>query len=167
MKKIMKRIGICIAALPFVAIILWIGFELVGMMVNSLAASKQTRQIQRNLQDAWQNVTIIDTYSETGKGTGNYVEMTSVIAFKVDEDLDEIIEKMSGGYEFNATDCWICELDVVIAYHEKNSGCYYFLDDMELPEDTEHCFIFVRNQPAPFADNIKKDIKRSFMSGMD
>ena len=65
MKKIFKLIGICIAALPFLAIVLWIGFELVGMMVNSLAASKQTRQIQRNLQYAWQNVTIIDTYSET------------------------------------------------------------------------------------------------------
>lgn len=105
MKKIFKRIGICIAALPFLAIILWIGFELVGMMVNSLAASKQTRQIQRNLQDAWQNVTIIDTYSETGNtsGTGNHVDMSSVVAFKVDKDLDEIIEKMSGGYEFNAT----------------------------------------------------------------
>ncbi len=157
MKKIFKLIGICIVALPFLAIVLWIGFELVGMMVNSLAASKQTRQIQRNLQDAWQNVTIIDTYSETGNtsGTGNHVDMSSVVAFKVDEDLDEIIEKMSGGYEFNATDCWIQELDVVIAYHQNDSACYRFLDDMELPEDTEHCFIFVRNQPAPFADNIK------------
>ena len=156
MKKILKRIGICIIALPLVAIIFFIGFELVGAMVNSVATSKQTGQIQRNLQDTWQNVTILDTYSGTGNtsGTGNHVDMFSVVAFKVDEDLDEVIGKMSGGYEFNATDCWIEELDVVIAYHESDSAYYRFLDDMELPEDTERCFIFVRNQAAPFADNI-------------
>lgn len=156
MRKILKWIGVCIIALPLVAIIFWVGFEFIGAMVNSFATSKQTRQMQNNIRDTWQNVSIIDTYSETGNtsGTGNHVDMLSVVLFRVDADIDEVIDKMSAGYEFNATDCWIGKLDDAISFYQNDSGCYSFLDDMELPDDTDHCFIFVRNQSAPFEDNI-------------
>ncbi len=156
MKKILKWTGIFIIALPFVLILLWIGYQIFGASMNALATAKQTKQIQKHIQDTWQNANIIDTYSETGNtsGTGNHVDMSSVVLFRVDEDLDGVIEKLSAEYEFNATDCWVQQLDVVISYHQKDSGYYNFLEHMELPDDTDYCYIFVQNQSAPFADNI-------------
>ena len=158
MKKVLKGIGIGIIVLPVLAIALFIGYEIVGAVVNSLATSKQTSDIQGNIQDNLKNVSIIDTYSETGNtsGTGNHVDMLSVVVFRIDEDLDtkDITDKMSAEYSFNEMDCWISDLNSIIAYHEKDRYYFDFLDKMKLPDDREKCFIFVRYESAPFSDNI-------------
>ncbi len=160
MKKLLKRIGICVICviiLPFAVIILFIGFEIIGAIVNSLATANQTKAMQENLQDTLQNVTIIDAYSETGNttGTGNHTDMLSIVIFQENADLDEVIEKMSVFYELDtATGCWIQKLDDIITEQQKYSKYYSFLEKTELPADREHCYVFVQIRSAPFADNI-------------
>lgn len=95
MKNILKKIVIAVVLIPFVLIILFVAFEIMGAIVNSATTAKQTKQLKSNIEDMLQNSVVLDTYSETGNtsGTGNHVDMLSVVVFQTDDNIEQIIEK--------------------------------------------------------------------------
>ena len=52
--------------------------------------------VEGNIMKSLQNVTVLDTYSETGNtsGTGNHVDMLSVVLFQTDDNVEQISEKL-------------------------------------------------------------------------
>ena len=155
MKKILTRTVKIIVLIPVILIALFIALEALGAFVNWAATSKQTKQLQSNIMKSLQNVTVLDTYSETGNtsGTGNHVDMLSVVVFQTDDNVEQISEKLQVNYVFNEWNCWVEELkDVIAAYQE---GHYYsFCENLDLPENTDRCYVFYLNLDAPFSDNI-------------
>lgn len=158
--RILKKILLVVILLPIIMIALYIMYEILGMVVNEAATSNQTRRMEKHIESLLQNAVILDSYSETGNtsGTGNHVDMFSAVAFQTDDDLEQILNKMSAEYEFNATGCWIQSVDVMLSYKlsfkEQGDEIYLFLDEMQLPDDKDDCYVFVQTTSAPFADNI-------------
>lgn len=153
--KIIKRIIITIVCIPIALIVLLAAFEMLGMLVNHIAAGKQTRQIKECIETELTSVEIIDIYSKTGNtsGTGNHVDMLSVIVFKTEDSLTDIEDKLKDSYEFDEWSCWIQKMDVIAEWHEK--GYYSFCDEMNIPEELNDCYLIYVNKSAPFPDNIE------------
>lgn len=156
MKNILKKIVIAVVLIPFVLIILFVAFEIMGAIVNSATTAKQTKQLKSNIEDMLQNSVVLDTYSETGNtsGTGNHVDMLSVVVFQTDDNIEQILEKMQSTYEFDEWCCWVEELNVIVTAYQEHDYYYFFCENMELPENTDNCYVFYLNRSAPFVDNI-------------
>lgn len=158
--RILKKIFWAVILLPIIVIALYIMYEILGMVVNEAATSNQTKRMEKHIESLLQNTVILDSCSETGNtsGTGNHVDMFSAVAFQTDDGLEQILNKMSAEYEFNATDCWIQSVEVMLSYKrsfkEQGDEIYPFLDEMKLPDDTDDCYVFVQTTSAPFADNL-------------
>ncbi len=131
--KIVKRIAGIIACIPMGLIVLWIAFEALGMMVNHTATGMQTRKLKNMIGTELTSSEIIDTYSETGNtsGTGNHVDMLSVVVFRTDDSLSDIENKLQDHHRYD------------------------YCDDMDIPEQLDHCYLLYVNENAPFADNIE------------
>ena len=129
--KHVKRIAIGIVCTPLILIAVWILFEIFGMCVNHIATSRQTSKLQHNLTTAVDDIEITDVYSETGNtgGTGNHVDMLSIVSFTSEKTQEELQNLMCDYYDF---DMWCCRID-----------------------ETENGYEFYLNQSAPFADNIQ------------
>lgn len=138
-------------------IILVIAFEIVGMAVNHVSASLQTKGLKEVITEELSSVKIIDTYSETGNtsGTGNHVDMLSIVVFKADDSLSDIEKKLKKHYNQDEWGFWIEEVDEIKESHEQDEYHYPFYDQINVPNDLEHCYLVSLNQSAPFADNIE------------
>lgn len=130
--KWLKRTGVLLLALPFLCIVSFILYEIVGMYMNHRATEQQTARMQRNLEQGIPDSKILNIYSETGNisGTGNHVDCLSVITFSTEFQEDEIKHSLSENYTF---DGWSCYL--------------------EKQEEEVYLFYFIT--PAPFENNIE------------
>lgn len=155
--KIIKRIVKIIVCIPIVLILLVIAFEIAGMIVNHTATWRQTGKLQNVIEKELTNAEVIDTYSETGNtsGTGNHVDMLTVVVFRTDDSISDIEDKLKDHYEFDEWACWIENLVTIAEIHEQDSYRYQFCDEMDIPERSDNCYLMYLNQSAPFADNIE------------
>lgn len=153
--KVFKKIAKIIICIPIVLVILVIAFEIIGMIVNHAATGSQTRALKNAIEEELTAAEVIDTYSETGNtsGTGNHVDMLSVVVFKTEDDPAEIEEKLKESYEFNEQTCFIQTMDAV--EEAAKEGYYSYIDEMDVPERTDNCYMMYLNRSAPFADNIE------------
>ena len=101
--KWIKRICVIIMSLPVILIIVLITFEIFGMCVNHLATSRQTKELQSNLENEIDGIKIIDVHFQTGNlsGTGNHVECLSVVTFSTTLEECEIKKIMSKYYNID------------------------------------------------------------------
>lgn len=139
-----------VAALILINLIaLLIAFEIFGAIANSAATSKQTSQAIHDIENLLCNPVVSDVYSETGNtsGTGNHVDMLSIIVFQTDDSIEEIIEKLQDKYDFNE---WYCRIEAPGDIQEKPD----VYKNLTLPDKTDNCYIFYLNRSAPFRGNI-------------
>lgn len=139
-----------------IALILLItAFEIAGMIVNHAATWQQTRKLQNDIEKELTNAEIIDTYSETGNtsGTGNHVDMLSVVVFQTDDSIADIEDKLGNLYEFNEWTCRVERMDIIV--ESRQDGYYHFCDKMDIPTQSDNCYLLYLNKSAPFADNIE------------
>ena len=124
--KILRKILL----IPLCIIGLLIAWEAVGALVNTSAAAIQTRQMRRDLLDAVPDAVIEDVETKTGNtsGTGNHVDMFSMILFRSELTPEQIMDALPDRYTWDPFDCWVGSADDV--------------------------YVFFRNRPAPFRDNI-------------
>lgn len=153
--KLIKRMIKIIVCIPIALILLVIAFEIAGMVVNHTATWRQTGKLQNVIQKELANAEIIDTYSETGNtsGTGNHVDMLTVVVFRTDDSISDIEDKLKDHYEFDEWSCWIEKMDII--EERRQDGYYKFCEKMDIPETSVHCYLMYLNQSAPFADNIE------------
>lgn len=130
--KWLKRTGLLLLFLPFICIVSFILYEIVGMYMNHQATKRQTVRLQMNLEQEIPDSKILNVYSETGNisGTGNHVDCLSVITFSTELQEDEIERRLSEYYTF---DGWSC-------YLEKSE---------------EEGYLIFLITPAPFENNIE------------
>lgn len=157
MKKTAKRILIGVVCIPAILILVFIGYEIIGMTVNHAATAKQTRELKHSLRDNISNVEIIDEYSETGNtsGTGNHVDMLSIIIFRADSDIAHIEDEVAGLYEKGDAGVWVETLTEAKKRYEgydSKANCYEY---MTPPGDTSGYYVIYEENSAPFEDNIE------------
>ncbi len=135
--KVIKTVLITILCIPFVLILLFIGYEILEIIVNDISAEKQTTELENSIS-AQENVQILDSYTYTGNtsGLGNHVDMLSLILVKGEIALNE---------DYEVYDC--SEMT-----DERLSDEFYCY--LEYPENMENCYIVAMNNSAPFSDNI-------------
>ena len=125
-----KIVFIGFIVFSFVVVVLFILFQVVGMISNVIATGKQTEKIQDNLESAISDVEIISVRSTTGdsSGTGNHVDCLSKVEFTTELTIDEVEAAMSEYYDLDGDRCHI--------------------------ETGDEGYLFVLNTSAPFSGNI-------------
>ena len=154
----MKRAGCGILCIPVILILLFIAYEIMGMIVNHVATGRQTDKLEKVISEQIPDAEIIDTYSETGNtsGTGNHVDMLSVIVVRTSEDLNTIKDKLKEfDIEEDEYDFWIETMESVESARQEDDYRYSFCEELELPEDLKNCYMVYKNDSAPFTDNIE------------
>ncbi|MGN0607244.1 MAG: hypothetical protein ACI4JM_12050 [Oscillospiraceae bacterium] len=140
MKKALKRIFTVIICMPIVLIVLFIGYEIIGIAVNDYSANKQTKNLLEDISNV-SDIEILDSYTYCGNtGNGNHVDMLSLVLVRSDD------EPKNSRYG-----------NVRIRPYENLSdinlqGKYY--GSLNYPENKENLYVIVLNNPAPFYDNI-------------
>ncbi len=152
-----EKTGCLIGCVPVILILLFIAYEIMGMIVNHVATGRQTDTLEKVICEQIPDAEIVDTYSETGNttGTGNHVDMLSVVIVHTEEDLDTVKEKLR---QFDVGDeyaFWIQTMEAVEKARQEYDYLYGFLDAMELPDDPGGCYLVYKNDSAPFVDNIE------------
>ena len=157
-KPWIKRIGWGILSLPFIIIAGVIVFEMVGMGVNHYATKRQTKKLERIVEETVRDAVLETSYSETGNtsGTGNHVDMLSVVVFRTEADKEEIAAALQEKY--SDLDSWSFYVESVedlekSAREDGQTPGYY--DALNLPEETENCYLVYVLEAAPFEDNIE------------
>lgn len=147
--SIFKKTAKAAVLIPIILIALFIAFEIFGAIVNSAATSKQTSQVIHDIETLLHDPVVSDAYSETGNtsGTGNHVDMLSIIVFQTDDSIKEIIEKLQDKYDFNE---WYCRVEVLGDIQEKPD----VYKNLTLPDKADNCYVFYLNRSAPFRGNI-------------
>ena len=98
--KVLKRIGLCVLALPFVIVCLYIIFEIVGACVNHISTDRQTSKLKTTLTTVVTDAEITDEYSWTGNtGNGNHVDCVSEVTFSSGLDENDIEKALQPNYE--------------------------------------------------------------------
>lgn len=160
MKINIKQILIAIIFLPFILIALFILSEIVGMAVNSSSGNRQTKNLTKMIESELPSAKIIDSYTETGNttGTGNHVDMLSVVIFTATESLTEIEKKLEPYYEtetFWMADYWIGDIEEFKILQEEYRFLYNYLYKIDTLENAENCYLLYLCQEAPFPNNIE------------
>lgn len=157
-KKWLKRIGLFIVALPTVLIAGYVLFEIVGMTVNHHATKRQTKQLINVVKDAVADVDVKDSYSETGNtsGTGNHVDMLSVVVFQTKESGEEAENNIKAAYpEVDEWGFYVESIEVIEKNKKEDGWVPGYYDSLSLPEDKTDCYLVYLCKPAPFEDNIE------------
>lgn len=131
--KTLKKVLIGVLSAPFVLVLLFVLFEIFGMIVNHTATGIQTNTLHRDIRNAFPKTEIISVESQTGNtsGTGNHVDCKTEITFTSDLPLSEVQNKLSDRYEWNEWHCYVDETDTAGEY------------------------LFYLRTSAPFPDNIE------------
>lgn len=145
MKKALKRIFTIIICIPIVLIVLFIGYELIGIAVNNYSANKQTKNLIEDISNI-SDVEIIDsnTFAENTSGTGNHVDMLSLVLVRT-EYADELNKNFSGYDNFRIRPYEVLSED-------KLNGKFY--GSLEYPKNKDNLYVIDVNNSAPFWDNI-------------
>ncbi len=151
----MKKIGCGIVSLPFVLIGFVILFEIFGMAVNHFGTWRQTEKLEKTVKKSFSDAQILDVYSETGNtsGTGNHVDMLSVVVFRTQEEYSSVEEKLYKSYPYDMWNCYLAKVAEMERERENYAPLYY--EELDIPEDTDHCYLLYLCESAPFEDNIE------------
>lgn len=143
--------------IPFALIILVVAYEIFGMAVNHISTNRQTKEVEKVLMEELSSVELIDSYTETGNtsGTGNHVDMLSVVVFKTDEKLLDIQNKLNKHYEKDDWGFWIEEMAHIKERYEEDGYLYSYCEELNLPKQLDNCYLVYLNKSAPFSDNIE------------
>ncbi len=142
--KFLKGLGIFILILPFLLIVLFVLYELVGIVVNSIATDIQTNDVIGIVEEA--DCEIIDSYSFTGNtGNGNHVDMLTLVIVRT-ENVSDLEKAISDDESIRFV--ILSDLD------DKNSTFSDELKEMDYPDNTDNCFLVWKCKYAPFVDNI-------------
>ena len=152
----LRRVWKGILWFPVVLLVLVILFEVAGMAVNHVASSQQTKQAIERLKTEL-SAEIVDRYTETGNtsGTGNHVDMLSVVVFRTGSSAEEIRQALRAYESLDEWSFWVKSLEEVETLRSKFPAVYPFLEEMDIPEDLEHSWLLYLNTSAPFPDNIE------------
>lgn len=156
MKKIkyIIRMIVFILLLPVLCII---AFEIFGIIVNHGATVFQKRELKKNLKQEFSDVRIIDDYSETGNtsGTGNHVDMLSVVVFQTNEEFMVVQDRLREIYDLDEWSFWIERIEELEQNHSEKGYTPSYYKHLDIPEDTSHCYLVFLCEAAPFKDNIE------------
>lgn len=143
MKKALKRIFTVIICMPIVLIVLFIGYEIIGIAVNDYSANKQTKNLLDDISNV-SDIEILDSYTYCGNtGNGNHVDMLSLVLIRTENDTDEIDYNIYGDYKIISCD-----------YLKEHDFDNRFYNELDFPQNTENCYIIRLFNSAPFVDNI-------------
>lgn len=154
--KIIKRILITLICIPLLTIFAFIAFEIFGLSVNHYATSQQTNSLKETILSVAPDAEILDAYSETGNtsGTGNHVDMLSVVLIKTNIELSKLKSDLNEHYKLDSWSFWIEETGSYKLWHDENSLSNFF-DKLAVPKEMYNTYIVYLCQSAPFADNIQ------------
>lgn len=156
----MKKIKYIIRSIFFVFFLLIFGviaFEIFGMVVNHSATLFQKSELKKTLKQEFSDVKILDDYSKTGNtsGTGNHVDMLTVVVFQTDEEFSVIQDKLSGRYDLDEWSFYVKKIDEMEQDRKEDGYTPYYYEYLDIPEDTSHCYLVFLCERAPFEDNIQ------------
>lgn len=141
--KIIKRIFIGIICMPIIIILLYIGYEIVGIAVNDYSADRQTKNLIDEIENT-EDFEILDSYTFCGNtGNGNHVDMLSLVLVRAENSIDEVNIQSDGACEIISYECF-----------QKYNYDSRFYDNLKFPENKENCYIIKLFNSAPFSDNI-------------
>ena len=152
--KALKITAITFLGIIIAVILLFAGYEILGIFVNQHAADKQEKALV-GIMDA-SDTELLDHYTFVGNsgGTGNHVDLLTLMIVKAEEK--GVIEKtLEEAYEETGT--FPLEYFTVTPLSlSKDSYDPYarFVDEMTIPEDMENCYLISYCNSAPFVDNI-------------
>lgn len=154
--KVLKKIGLTIICIPLAALLFLIAFEMVGMVVNHCATAKQTDALEKTILSIIPDAKILNTYSETGNisGTGNHVDMLSVVLIKTEEDSSYITTTLKENYPLDEWSFWVEEAGIIHSRYEV-TGLPSYLEKLGYTRETTGTYVVYLCMSAPFADNIE------------
>lgn len=155
--KTVKFILRGIFCLPIALIVLFVFFEIMGMVVNHIATAIQTNKLEDVVMNELSNAEILGVYSETGNtgAAGNHVDMLTIIVVQTDDDLASVERKLSDYYELDEWSFFMETMETVRRANEEYGSYQEIYDNLQLPEQLEHCYMIYMNCSAPFVDNIE------------
>ena len=156
--RLLNRMGLLIILFPFVLIAGFVLFEIVGMAVNHYATGRQTKHIINVVRDAVADADVKDSYSETGNtsGTGNHVDMLSVVIFQTKESREETEKNIRTAYpEADEWGFYVESIEAIEKNKNEDEWVPGYYDSLSLPEDKNDCYLVYLCKSAPFEDNIE------------
>lgn len=144
--------------LPVLFIVGYIIFEMVGMTVNYYATKHQTRELERAVRKSIDDADMVDSYSETGNtsGTGNHVDMLSVVVFKTDKGKGDVEKFVKTSYpDIDEWGFYVEAIESMEKNKRENEWVPMYYEQLTLPEDKTDCYLVYLCTPAPFEDNIE------------
>lgn len=154
--KIVKRILFIIMSIPVLIVVLFIVFEIFGMIVNHASTGIQTAKLEKAVKEI-DDLEVIDTYSKTGNtsGTGNHVDMMTILIVQTDAGISSLKEALEDYADIDEYGFRIESLSDVIKAHEEHDYLYSIYDNLKIPEQDDGCYLIFCVNSAPFADNIQ------------
>lgn len=141
MKKALKITVKIILIIPISAIALFILWEILGIICNNIAGSRQTENVVELSETSFGEVCDYDTFVGNS-GNGNHVDLVTTCIIGSDKTAEEITDELLKEYSFTL----VYPLEEIA---EKSDG-------LEFPEDWQdgsYYYITIINS-APFSDNI-------------
>ncbi len=131
--KALKKVLIGVLSAPFVLVLLFVLFEIFGMIVNHTATGIQTNTLHRDIRNAFPKTEIISVESQTGNtsGTGNHVDCLTRITFTSNLPLSDVQSKLSDRYEWNEWHCYVETTETVGEYR------FYLCTSAPFPDNIE------------------------------
>lgn len=142
MKKITK--GKLVFIIPIVAVVLFILWEVLGMICNNIAGTNQAEYVVRLWENSVGEIYDYDTFVGIS-GRGEHVDLVTYGIVRSDKNRMEIIDELSKEYDEPSVD----PLADLIG---ENGGLYNF-DPPEDWQDGSYYYICIYNS-APFSHNI-------------
>ena len=146
MKKSLKITGIVILIVTFALILLFILWEVLGIICNDIAGYNQTDKVIKLSESHFGEVCSYDTFVGN-TGNGNHVDLITSCIVSSDKSVDEITDE----FLKDDIDAYVISLAEYI-----NSGDNELLENLDIPKDWEsgsYYYIQVYDS-APFSDNI-------------
>ena len=100
-----QKILVFIFGLPILLVVLFIGYEIVGMAVNHAAGDKQTKKLTAYAEEQGFEIVATDTFVGNS-GNGNHVDLISKIYVKSESSSEELSSRL-GSYD--GGDIRVCE----------------------------------------------------------
>lgn len=154
--KIIKRILITLICIPLFTVFALVAFEIFGLSVNRYATNRQTNTLKETVLSVAPDAEILDAYAKTGNtsGTGNHVDMLSVLLIKTSMDFSKLKGDLNEHYKLDGRSFWIEETGSYKRWHDE-TGFSNFLDNLAVPKQMHNTYIVYLCRSAPFVHNIQ------------
>ena len=138
-KVIIQKMIIFILGLPVLLIMLYIGFEIVGMAVNHAAGSSQTKKFTSYAEEHGYDIICSDTFVGNS-GNGNHVDLISKVFIRSDKTREELLTALAG----------YGEGDISVNLPDEDE-----LTKVGISGPADGILMLRLFNPAPFVDNIE------------